>query len=86
MPSFSIISDPKWYPSRNYEIHSTQTTSPKGICSKVNVIARLEFELAYDDSAVHHFNNYVGIILYVNANKAEYICFRPKEGNFPLSC
>ena len=26
---------------------------PKGICPKVNVIARLEYELAYYDSAVH---------------------------------
>ena len=31
---------------------------PKGIRSKVNVIARLEFELAYYDSAVHRFNHY----------------------------
>ena len=28
---------------------------PKGICPKVNVIARLEYELAYYDSAVHRF-------------------------------
>ncbi len=27
-------------------------TFPKGICSKVNVIARLEYELAYYDTAV----------------------------------
>ena len=33
-------------------------TFPKGICPKVNVIARLEYELAYDDSAVHRFNHY----------------------------
>ena len=31
---------------------------PKGICPKVNIIARLENELAYYDSAVHHFNHY----------------------------
>ena len=31
-------------------------TFPKGICPKVNVIARLEYELAYYDSAVHRFN------------------------------
>ena len=31
---------------------------PKSICLKVNVIARLEFELAYYDSAVHRFNHY----------------------------
>ena len=28
----------------------------KGICLKVNVIARLEFKLAYYDSAVQRFN------------------------------
>ncbi len=33
-------------------------TFPKGICLKVNVIARLEHELAYYDSAVHRFNHY----------------------------
>ena len=31
---------------------------PRGICPKVNVIARLEFELAFYDFAVHHFNYY----------------------------
>ena len=30
-------------------------TFPKGICSKVNVMARLEYELAYYDFTVHHF-------------------------------
>ena len=30
----------------------------KGICLKVNVITRLEYELAYYDSAVHRFNHY----------------------------
>ena len=33
-------------------------TFPKGICPKVNIIARLENELAYYDSAVHRFNHY----------------------------
>ena len=33
-------------------------TFPDGICSKVNVIAPLEYELAYYDSAVHRFNQY----------------------------
>ena len=33
-------------------------TFPKGICPKVNLIARLEYELAYYDSAVHRFNHY----------------------------
>ena len=33
-------------------------TFPKSICPKVNVIARLEYELAHYDSAVHRFNHY----------------------------
>ncbi len=33
-------------------------TFPKGICPKVNVTARLEYELAYYNSAVHRFNHY----------------------------
>ena len=33
-------------------------TFPKGICPKVNVIARLEYELVYYDSAVHRFKHY----------------------------
>ena len=32
-------------------------TFPKGIGPKVNVIARLEYELAYCDSAVHRLNH-----------------------------
>ena len=45
-----------------YLIHSWEDKGvhifPKGICQKVNVIAPLEFELAYYDSAVHFFNPY----------------------------
>ena len=33
-------------------------TFPKSICLKVNVIARVDFELAYYDSAVHRVNHY----------------------------
>ena len=33
-------------------------TFPMEICPKVNVIARLEYELAYYDSAVDRFNHY----------------------------
>ena len=33
-------------------------TFPKCICPKVNIIARLEFELAYYNSAVQRFNHY----------------------------
>ena len=32
-------------------------TFPKGICAKVNIIAQLEYKLAYYDSAVHRFNH-----------------------------
>ena len=31
---------------------------PKGICPKVNVLARLEFELVYYNFAGHRFNHY----------------------------
>ena len=48
----------QWY----YLTHSWEDkgvyTFPKGICPKMNVIARLEYELAYYDSAVHRFNQY----------------------------
>ena len=33
-------------------------TFPKGIYPQVNVIAQLEFELAYNNSAVQSFNHY----------------------------
>ena len=36
-----------------YGVH----TFPKGICPKVNVIARPEFELAQNDSSVQCFND-----------------------------
>ena len=46
----------------DYLTHSLEDkgvhTLPKGSCSKMNVIARLEFELAYYDSTVHYFNHY----------------------------
>ena len=40
------------------EVH----TFPKGICPNVNVIARLEFELTYYDSAVQHINHYISLL------------------------
>ena len=36
-------------------------TFPKGIYPKANVIARLEYELVYYDSAVHRFNHYLDL-------------------------
>ena len=48
----------KWY----YLTHSWEDkgvhTFPKGICLKVNVIARLGFELAYYDPAIQRFDHY----------------------------
>ena len=49
---------PLWY----YLTHSWEDkgvhTFPKGICPKVNEIARLEYELAYNESAFRRFNHY----------------------------
>ena len=50
-----------------YQIHPSRRSAgfkhgvfnfPDGICPKVNIIARLEFELVYYDSAVQRFNHY----------------------------
>ena len=54
----NLLEEQLWY----YLTHSWEDkevpTFPKGICLKVNVIARLEFKLAYYYSTVHHFNHY----------------------------
>ena len=53
-----LLEEQYWY----YLTHSWEDKGvhifPKGICPKVNVIARLEYELTYYDSAVHRFNHY----------------------------
>ena len=53
-----LLDEQLWY----YLTHSWEnngvSTFPKGICPKVNVIAWLEYKLAYYDSAVHRFNHY----------------------------
>ena len=53
-----LLEEHQWY----YLTHRWEDKGvhifPKGICPKVNVIAQLEYELAYYDSAVHHFNHY----------------------------
>ena len=58
MPKPLLREEQQWY----YLTHSWEDkgvhTFPKGICPKVNVVARLEYELAYYDSAVHRFNHY----------------------------
>ena len=54
----AILLEEQWW---NYLTHSWEDkgfhTFPKGICPKMNVIARLEFELVYYDSVVHRFNH-----------------------------
>ena len=53
-----LLEEQQWYYlTRSWEDKGVHTF-PKGICPKVNVIARLEYELAYYDSAVHRFNHY----------------------------
>ena len=55
--SKAILLEEQYYLTHTWEdkwVH----TFPKGIFPKVNVIARLEYELAYYDSAVHRFNHY----------------------------
>ena len=53
-----LLEEQSWY----YLTHSWEDTGVhtfhKGISPKVNVIVRLEYELAYQDSAVHRFNHY----------------------------
>ena len=54
----SVLEEQKWYfLTQSWEDKGVPTFS-KGICPKMNVIARLEYELAYYDSAVHRFNHY----------------------------
>ena len=65
-------------------------------CAKVNVIARLEFELAYYASAVHRFNHYTTrtsrLILDMdtdsttNYNLTEYNSMLPYSDSINASC
>ena len=53
-----LLEEHKWcYLTHSWEDKGVHIF-PKGICPKVNVIARLEYELAYFDSAVNRFNHY----------------------------
>ena len=53
-----LLEEQQWY----YVTHSWEDkgvhTFPKSICPKVNVIARVDFELPHNNSAVHRFNHY----------------------------
>ena len=55
----------------------------KGICPKVNVIARLEFELAYYDVAVQLFSyNSMGTLPFIDVNLSGVIlCLDVKESH-----
>ena len=53
----AILLEEQYYLTHSWEEKGVHTF-PKGICPKVNIIARLENELAYYDSAVHRFNHY----------------------------
>ena len=58
MPKAIPLEEQYWYYlTHNWEDKGVHTF-PKAIFSKVNVIARLEYELAYYDSAAHRFNHY----------------------------
>ena len=58
MAKLILLEEQRWYYlTHGWEDKGVHTIS-KGMCPKVNVIARLEFELAYYDSAVHYFNHY----------------------------
>ena len=52
----AILLEEQYYLTHSWEDKEVHTF-PKGICPKVNIIARLENELAYYDSAVHRFNH-----------------------------
>ena len=53
-----LLEEQQWYYLTHIWEDKGVHTFPKGICPKVNVIARLEYELEYYDSAVHRFNHY----------------------------
>ena len=54
-----------YYLTRSWEDKEVHTFL-ESICPKRNVIARLEYELAYYNSAVHRFNHYTTMIPTLN--------------------
>ena len=52
------LEEQEWYSLTHSWEDKGVHTFPRGICPKVNVIVRLEYELAYYHSAVHRFNHY----------------------------
>ena len=53
-----FLEEQQWYHLTHSWEDKGVHTFPKGICSNVNVIVRLKFELSYYGSAVHRFNPY----------------------------
>ena len=53
----AILLEEQYYLTHSWDDKGVHTF-PKGICPKVNIIARLGYEFAYYDSAVHRFNYY----------------------------
>ena len=49
-----VVEEQQWY----YWMHNGVHTFPTGISSKVNVISRIEFELAYDDVTIQYISYY----------------------------
>ena len=68
----AILLEEQYYLTHSWEDKGFHTF-PKGICPKVNIIARLENELAYYDSVVHPFNHYT---TRAPTSFLCYICFR----------
>ena len=52
MPNPSFLEEQQCFYLTHSWVDKRVHTFPKGICQKMNVIARLEFELAYYDSAI----------------------------------
>ena len=53
-----LLEEQLWYDLTHSWEDKGVHTFPKSICPEVNVIVRLEYELAYYNSAVHRFNHY----------------------------
>ena len=53
-----LLEEQQWYQLTHSWEDKGAHNFPNGICPKVNVIARLEYELAYYDSAAQRFNHY----------------------------
>ena len=53
-----LLEEQQWYYLTQSWEDKGVYTFPRGICPKVNIIARLEYKLAYYDPGVHRFTHY----------------------------